>query len=145
MQKITVPIATKTTKENKKTAMLKALKITLGVVSHACEQAGIDRTTHYRWMKSDPHYKQAVDDVAEATIDFVECELFKQIKNGNTTATIFFLKTKARQRGYIERQEIEHSGTGLTITFDSKTEKGINYLTGEANSQTERNTNSTGG
>jgi len=29
------------------------------------------------------------------------------VKEGNPAATIFFLKTKGKKRGYIERQEIE--------------------------------------
>jgi len=41
----------------KKTAMLKALESTLGVVTSACEIVGIDRTTHYRWLQEDEDYK----------------------------------------------------------------------------------------
>ena len=40
-------------------------------------------------------------------IDFAESQLHKQIRDGNSTATIFFLKTKGKKRGYVERQEIE--------------------------------------
>lgn len=38
-------------------------------------------------------------------------QLHKQIKEGNTTATIFYLKTKGKKRGYIERQEIQMDGS----------------------------------
>ena len=31
------------------------------------------------------------------------------MKEGSTSATIFFLKTKGKKRGYIERQEIDLS------------------------------------
>jgi hypothetical protein len=44
------------------------------------------------------------------TLDFAESQLHKQVKEGNTTATIFLLKTKGKKRGYIERQEIQMDG-----------------------------------
>ena len=35
-----------------------------------------------------------------------ESHLHKLIRDGNPAATIFFLKTKGKNRGYVERQEI---------------------------------------
>ena len=39
-------------------------------------------------------------------LDFAESQLHKQIQNGEVSSTIFYLKTKGKKRGYIERQEI---------------------------------------
>ena len=89
--------------------MLDALERSLGIVSTACEKAGIGRTQHYNWLKDDPEYKEAVRMVEERTIDFAESHLHALIKDKNPAATIFFLKTKGKNRGYIERQEIEVS------------------------------------
>lgn len=94
------------TDTNKK-AMLQALEKSLGVVTSACKAVGISRETHYRWLKEDDVYKQSVLDLENITLDFAESQLHQQILDGNTTATIFFLKTKGKKRGYIERQEIE--------------------------------------
>jgi hypothetical protein len=96
-----------------KKAMLDALEKSLGVVTSACKTVGIGRTTHYLWMDSDPEYKAAVDSIADVAIDFAESQLHKQIKEGNSTATIFFLKTKGKKRGYVERQEIDAVGGKL--------------------------------
>jgi len=93
-----------------KKAMLEALEKSLGVVTSACKAVDISRETHYRWMREDENYKQAVDDLANVALDFAESQLHKQIKGGNPTATIFYLKTKGKNRGYIERQEISHEG-----------------------------------
>jgi hypothetical protein len=90
-----------------KKAMLDALEKSLGVVTSACKSVGIARQTHYEWMKEDADYKAAVDELSDVAIDFAESQLHKQIKEGNSTATIFFLKTKGKKRGYIERQEVD--------------------------------------
>lgn len=89
--------------------MLEALDKSLGIVSTAAKMAGIDRTTHHKWVREDPEYKAAVDQIAESVIDFAESHLYKLIKEGNPAANIFYLKTKGKNRGYIERQEIEVS------------------------------------
>jgi Bacterial regulatory protein, Fis family len=90
---------------NKK-AMIEALERSLGIVTAACKAVNISRQTHYAWYHIDPDYKTAVDDILEIVIDFVESKLHKLINKGDTAATIFYLKTKGKSRGYIERQEI---------------------------------------
>lgn len=87
--------------------MIEALKQTLGVVTSACEAVGIDRKTHYNWLKSDEEYAAAVDDISNVALDFAESALYKKIKEGDTASTIFYLKTKGKNRGYIEKQQIE--------------------------------------
>ena len=89
-----------------KKALVEALEKSLGVVSTACKAAGISRDTHYRWLKEDPEYKAQVEELSEVAVDFAESHLHKLIKEGNPAATIFFLKTKGKNRGYVERQEI---------------------------------------
>lgn len=96
--------------EQHKKAMLEALEKSLGVVTSACKSVGVGRTTHYLWMDSDPEYRRAVNDIENIAIDFAESQLHQQIKGGNTTSTIFYLKTKGKKRGYVERQEIQHEG-----------------------------------
>lgn len=92
-----------------KKAMIEALEQSLGIVTTACKKVGINRKTHYDWLKNDEDYAAAVLSIEDMTIDFAESQLHKQIKEGNSTSTIFFLKTKAKKRGYIERHEV----TGL--------------------------------
>lgn len=87
--------------------MIKALVKSLGVVTIACEKVGIARKTHYEWYNNDKDYRKAVDDIADVALDFAESMLHKQIQDKDTTATIFFLKTKGKKRGYIERTEVD--------------------------------------
>jgi len=108
----------------KKSAMLKALENSLGVVTTACEVVGIDRRTHYRWMNEDEEYRAQVESLNDLAIDFAESQLFELIKGAhrevstpdgeviriqdapNTSATIFYLKTRGKKRGYVERTEL---------------------------------------
>ena len=86
--------------------MIEALEKSLGVVTYAAKSVGIDRVTHYRWCERDPTYKEAVNGIQEVALDFVESKLHQSISKGSDAATIFYLKTKGKNRGYIERQEI---------------------------------------
>lgn len=96
----------------KKKRMIEALEKSLGVVTTAAKMAGFDRTLHYRWMKNDSRYREQVEEIENIAIDFAEAKLHKLIEGGDTSATIFFLKTKAKRRGYVERQELDHTSKG---------------------------------
>ncbi len=96
--------------KQRKKAMLDALEKSLGVVTTAAKNVGIERVTHYRWMEADQEYKAAVEELENVALDFAESHLHKQIKDGSTSATQFLLKTKGKPRGYVEKQEIQHSG-----------------------------------
>lgn len=105
------------TKDNtklQKKRMVDAMEKTLGIVTSACKIVDIPRSTHYLWMQTDSEYKKEIDELSEMVLDFAESQLHKQIKEGNTTATIFYLKTKGKKRDYIERTEIKHDG-GLEL------------------------------
>lgn len=109
----------------KKKEMIDAMEKALGVVTTACKVVGIERTTHYYWMKNDQEYANTINEISDVALDFAESQLHKQIRNGNTSATIFYLKTKGKKRDYVERTEIKHD-TGIEsaiIEWKPSTEK----------------------
>lgn len=95
--------------EQHKKAIIEALEKSLGVVTTACKKVGIGRTQFYQWLKDDKEFAEQVDDIQNIALDFAESQLHKQIGEGNTSATIFYLKTKGKNRGYIQRVEQEHT------------------------------------
>lgn len=95
--------------DTQKNAMLQALQSSLGVVSTACKNVGISRQTHYEWLREDTEYASSVKDLENVTLDFAESKLHELIFEGNVASVIFFLKTKGKVRGYIERSEIDLS------------------------------------
>lgn len=111
------------TKHNK-SALIEAMQKSLGNVSQSCKIVGISRKTYYDYYNKDKAFAKACDDCENIALDFVESQLHKQIKEGVPSSTIFYLKTKGRKRGYVERQELEHSGsvTGFKIVIDNAEE-----------------------
>lgn len=105
--------------------MLEALEKHNGIVTVACRAVDIPRSTFYYWKENDEEFSKEVDDINEVAIDYVESKLFEKIEGvtlgsydsegqvkiynqpPSDTAIIFYLKTKGKKRGYVERQEIE--------------------------------------
>ena len=102
--------------EQHKKAILEALEKSLGVVTTSCKKVGIGRTQFYHWLNDDNEFRTKVDDIQNVALDFAESQLHKQIGDGNTSATIFYLKTKGKNRGYVERQEIT-GAEGMPTNF----------------------------
>jgi|TARA_R110002020_G_scaffold91513_1_gene222111 hypothetical protein len=107
MGKFIHPNITKLQMGHNKKEFLEALERSLGVVTTAASVCNIARTTHYRWLEEDSDYAEAVKDIQESAIDFAESSLHQQIKNKVPSSTIFYLKTKGKHRGYVEKQEIQ--------------------------------------
>ena len=102
--------------KERKMRVITCLVGSLNIVSTACANAGITHTTFYEYKKTDPAFKAIVDSLAEYTHDFVEQKLFNLIQGGDTAATIFYAKTRMKQRGYVERTEVTGpNGAPLTM------------------------------
>lgn len=90
--------------------VIQALEDADGYVSKTASLLGCSVQTIYNYRDRFVTVAEAWSNIKEQRHDFVENALHKQIKQGNITAIIFYLKTQAKDRGYVERQEVEHSG-----------------------------------
>ena len=121
--------------------IIEALRRTNGLVSYAAKlltESGtpISRQAISERLKTNPKLRGLMDDIEETNVDKAVAALFKQMHvNGNVTAIIFYLKTHAAHRGYIEKQHHELSGpnggpieTKETIDFDSLTDAQLDAL-----------------
>lgn len=117
------------TLHNKK-ALLQALEKTKCIVSKACELVGLSRRTYYDYYDNDEEFRASVDELANVALDFAESKLFEKMEgiemgksvDGETvtysvppsdTALIFYLKTKGKKRGYIEKTELDISSNKI--------------------------------
>jgi len=120
-----------------KKALLEALETYHGIISDACRKVGISRQTYYDWLKSDSDFKLAAEEIQDSALDFVEGKLFEKI-NGvlassrqnedgslaiysippSDVAITFYLKTKGKKRGFVERNEwapVDPEGNALIL------------------------------
>jgi len=97
------------TKKNKE-LLLKALEKNLGIVTPSCKEVGVSRNAFYTYYKDDDIFRSAVDDINEITLDFAETQLLKNIKEGSERSILFYMKYKARKRGYTDSIDITTGG-----------------------------------
>ena len=91
-----------------KKGFIDAYQKSFGNISQSCKAVGIARQTYYNWL-NDEEFKTELKSIepSELFLDFLESKLVERVNKGDTTATIFALKTKGKKRGYVERQEID--------------------------------------
>lgn len=85
----------------------KALRDSKGFVSQAASALGVSRTTLYVYINDSPTLQRVLEEEREASKDFAESKLLKNIEEGKETSLIFFLKTQAADRGYVDKQKVE--------------------------------------
>lgn len=78
-----------------------------GYVTRAAEMLDVTPQSVYTAIKKHAAVREAWELASERALDFAELKLQKLISAENITAIIFYLKTKGRGRGYVER--LEHS------------------------------------
>jgi hypothetical protein len=89
-------------------------------IAWLCKQINIQRRSFNRWRECDPEFERACQDVQEEIYDEAEVLLQKKMRENDTTSLIFFLKTKCKQRGYVEKKEIEHIGAVPVMTKEER-------------------------
>jgi hypothetical protein len=86
--------------------VIDALAECKGMISPAARYLGCGRRTIQRYMKEYPEIAEAIEDANEEVNDIAELKLLDAIKRGEAWAICFRLKTKAKNRGYVEKAEL---------------------------------------
>lgn len=100
-------------------------------IARTCKAIGISRAGYYHWLSNDDKFKTIMEDFAQADLDQAEESLrllrqgiVKRDENGKAigwimepipSAIFFFLKTKGKERGYIEDGSLPPSGDDKLI------------------------------
>jgi len=81
-----------------------------GTIASACKAAQMTTTTYYEWRRTDADFAAKCDDILDIVVDTIINTAYSMIVDDrNPAMTIFWLKTKARHRGFTEVREFEHS------------------------------------
>lgn len=88
--------------------MIDAIRATRGMLTLAAKRLGCAPDTVYRYVREYATVAQALRDERASVTDMAELALYKAIQEGEGWAVCFYLKTQGKERGYVERQEIEH-------------------------------------
>jgi hypothetical protein len=81
-----------------------------GNISAVAAAFGVTRSAVYDYIKRHPSLKRTMDDARERLIDDAESALHAAVLSKEGWAVCFTLKTIGKDRGYVEKRQIEHSG-----------------------------------
>lgn len=79
---------------------IKALNANLGALAR---YFGVNRSTVLEYLDRHPELQQICYDTRETMLDMGEASLYRAVLAGEAWAVQFFLKTRGRMRGYVER------------------------------------------
>lgn len=74
-------------------------------VTATCAALGISRFTFYYKRNHIKKLQEELGDAEESLLDFAESKLMEHIQNGDVQTLIFYLRTKGKKRGYVEKTE----------------------------------------
>jgi hypothetical protein len=101
--------------------VIRALEAQGGRLTYAAKELNIHFRTLKRYINENDDVKEALIAIEEAMLDAAEATLREAIEEGNLKATIFYLKTKGKRRGYAEhdKQDINKLMQPVAIVYHS--------------------------
>jgi hypothetical protein len=81
-----------------------------GNMAAVARALGVHRATVMRFVDKRPKLLEAALDLRETMKDNAESSLYNAVLAGEPWAVRFFLTTQAKDRGYVERQEMDLRG-----------------------------------
>ena len=112
-------VKTKEMVEQKRTKVKKGLFLdmfsrSLGIITTACEKAGIDRKTYYNWIRDDAEFKDSVANTERDRTSEVRDRLYEKIMKKDGASIRFYLERKDPSFKLRTAHEIE-PGTGKSL------------------------------
>jgi hypothetical protein len=98
-----------------------------GIIKYAADLLPCSRQTIYNRINNSDYLRKLYIDINETNKDYVESKLFELIKKGNLKAIIFFLRHRAKDRGYGEIN-VKYDLSNLTDHQLARLRKGHDFF-----------------
>lgn len=108
--------------------MAKAIYLSHGILQNAAKRIGCDRKTISKYIQDFPELQEWVDLGREYSLDLAEDALMQRIKKGDTTAILFKLRTQGKDRGYVEKREVEQTSSSTVTVVAMDYRQGLQPL-----------------
>lgn len=99
-----------------KAKIREALIASGGMIFLTAERLGCSHQAIYNWLAKEPELQAVRDAETGKMVDVAEVRLRERILAGEAWAIQFALKTKGKDRGYVERQE-RHDEVSHSIVY----------------------------
>lgn len=100
----------RTTTQHRKRRMIAAMKEHMAIVAYASEASGVPSNTHYRWMKEDERYREAIMEAEDRLIGFTERKLLNLVNQEDREACKFVLDRRGARHGWGSKTTVQVEG-----------------------------------
>ena len=96
---------------------INAIPGTGGIVSTIAKKVGCSWDTAKKYITTYSTISQAYTNECESVLDMAESKVISMMNKEDGAMLRYYLSTKGKARGYVERKEVEQSGN-VTISWD---------------------------
>lgn len=97
--------------------ILKALEDNCSILVNTAQALGCGRQQLKKWIDNDPELTEGYNIGKEKFKDLVEYQMLKNIREGKEATLIFYAKTRMRDRGFIEKQDMNMTIDAVKIKY----------------------------
>jgi len=94
---------------------IEAIPGTGGIITAIAKRVGCSWNTARRYIDTHPTVRDAYAAECESVLDLAEAKTIEAIKNGDGIMIRYYLSTKGKNRGYVERQEMVTTNETLEV------------------------------
>ncbi len=81
-----------------------------GWITKTAQALGVSTQAVSKRVKGSERLQKVVEDVKAKYLDLAESKLIQKINDGDLGAICFYLKCQGKERGYVEKHQLEASG-----------------------------------